>query len=759
MNNYFTNLISLISNLKGGTDLSAYVQADQDSAAKINYITIYNPELVDDKEESNEQLQNQVLCFLTPQAQGVLEANDTILQEHLNIIGLLRGINSLAHAFNESHNDETSIIKSSNSTTITKVLQDKYYLACSVSIPSHIEGKADSIINQLLKILEKANRYFFMLNSSFSKLSRFLDLKDMKVILLTYWQEFLDAYNSEIFKFPPDLKWTNSLNYGGFLGMITDPNGSFNDPTFKKSSINLSYAAINEIKETLHRKIHLERLEATPKGFLISYFDKQLPKKYGLVHGDNFDDEYSEEYSESIIDRASLSDIYTWLEYHDYHDNLDSNKLTTNRSSGKFFSSSDSIKKKISTPITTSSSNTPSNQSDYGLKISPTAALELLNPISLTNNLVILPLNYTMNSVINLGGNVMRTEQPTNSQLQQPPQDSNRNSWLSVSSYLNPFSYSSAQNNEDESQAPDTISELSESENDHGEYLIGLKSDESGNKFIFTRPVYLSTKVFKEDKIIVEEREYLLVVYSKDNIYVTLIYDSSYDGLHEYDFYKTLKEMILNPITDTITNFLLGGSILGNSIGSFNTMFNQKEFPEPDNDFFYVIYNNKDYSIQSSLPFLPIPAIFEQQENDNEQQEQQQQPQEEEKDQQINKVVLRYQNAIFHLHDQLIDLFITRNNGEFFNDESSIGEYLHKFNSNKTNDWMFYYIKYPNRFIIIIKNRHHSSKKKNQKKVNSVSLEENEGNFLNNIAGNVNLGFLDNLGDDVKLWLDSFKLT
>lgn len=102
-----------------------------------------------------------------------------------------------------------------------------------------------------------------------------------------------------------------------------------------------------------------------------------------------------------------------------------------------------------------------------------------------------------------------------------------------------------------------------------------------------------------------------------------------------------------------------------------------------------------------------------------------------------------------------------------------MNEFFHKFNSSKHFDWMFYYIKYNNRFIIIIKSRnrnHRITTKRNTtaipKKSNTLASsssttsanQQHRNLILHQITDYAHLGFLNNLGDDVKLWLESFGL-
>lgn len=713
MNGYFTQLISRIGNSDGGTDLSALVKTDNESSGQINYITIFKPDLVSSKEESQDKLQKQILCFLRPtsaeqQAEPEIQ-NLKVLQEHINIIGLIRGINSLAQTFSGANVDENSIIKGSKSTTLIKVLSPGIYLACSVSIPVSIGSKADSIIFQLSKIIDESNSFFDLFHSS---LLHFLQNNTdtySRTKLSDYWQAFIDGYNGEMFKFPAELYWPNTLNYGGFLGLLNQGPDFRLIKTYKKSSITLSYAARNEIASMSQVASAL-----APRGVIISYNNKMTPKKYGLIYKSNLESDTNEG---EMIQESSLIEVHNWLEYLDYHDKLTNEHLT---GEGNLFSSNESIRRFLASPIPLSPPQVPATEGggDLMSKINPTAALELLNPITLTNNLVILPLNYTMNSVMSLGGNEAGAIASNNEAA---------SNWQS---YLNPFSYGATEE--------EIVEEPSESEDEFeqiGEYLLGAIGTS-----VNTRNLFLDTVITKDGETKLLRKEFTVVVYLKDDILVTLLYDAS---PRELNFFDELRQDILEPVTEAITNYIQGGSILGTSIGTLpryiNGMIAGK--PSSDNDFFFVIMNEEDKSIQSSLPYLPIISTTD--------------------DTPANRLALKYQTAIFHLHDQLINLFITKKSKEFFNSDTSVNEYLHKFNSNKQNDWMFYYIKYGKKYIIIIKNRHHYTRKKASNNRKSVVVNERDGNLISSITDSAynyaRLGFLDNLGDDVKTWLEVFK--
>lgn len=113
----------------------------------------------------------------------------------------------------------------------------------------------------------------------------------------------------------------------------------------------------------------------------------------------------------------------------------------------------------------------------------------------------------------------------------------------------------------------------------------------------------------------------------------------------------------------------------------------------------------------------------------------------------------KYQlTALYYLHDQLSNIF----QPTFF--ENQLHEFFHKFTSNKLNDWMFYYIKYQDKYIIIMKNKSKNTTSTLTNNQLSASVPPTiERSIVNRISEGVldyaKLGFLENLGDDVKYWL------
>ena len=165
-------------------------------------------------------------------------------------------------------------------------------------------------------------------------------------------------------------------------------------------------------------------------------------------------------------------------------------------------------------------------------------------------------------------------------------------------------------------------------------------------------------------------QEHQLVTYHKDDIYVTLVCESSDPKLDLSGFYKSLETSLLNPIIEQIETVALGGSMLQTSVNSIRSLY----VPNDIDQDFYITCNPKQRNFQSSLPYLPHLS------NMN------------------SDTLTKYQlTALYYLHDQLSNIF----QPTFF--ENQLHEFFHKFTSNKLNDWMFYYIKYQDKYIIIMK--------------------------------------------------------
>ncbi|KAG7662127.1 CCZ1 [[Candida] subhashii] len=672
----------------------------------IQYLSIINPLLVSDKAESNNELFKQILIFITTSQHQDQEWTQL---EKLNLIGLIRGIDSFSRTFSTIENHRPTIIKTSKSSIIILELENDYYIVCSTYQVN--QTKSNFINQQLIKLIIDANTTFRLLNMSLDRITKDYDFEVMKSTLNQYWSGFLESYNNQLYKVPVGLKWPNSLNYRGFLGLLKS--GGQPKQIAKKSSISLIPNLKHEINQLLSDDDVQNEFAA--KGIIISYFGKMNPKQYGLVYSQSSnDDELGD-----IIPQESLVDIYNWLEYHDYHDKLNSTSLCSSTSSDLF---------KTNLPMFVPSqaeADSQENMVDLGLR--------MLHPVNLTNSLVVSPLNYTVNSMMALGNQFTSAGAVQQEVPVQP--DAQEQGWLSMPQFLRPYVGTEAEATtllDEANVEPNHDSEDEEDEDEEveaaGSYVIGLQT-ENFLQNISRRLVYIPTQMKVDQDIKSIEREYQLVVFTRDDIYITLIYESS--ATHQLDkveFYEQLQHDILLPTIQEIQNSMIGGSLINTSISSLRSIAGLLPSEEVDQDFFYVIFDPEKPWFQSSLPYLPNIT------NDRAT---------------TPTATTRYQMAMYYLHDQLTNLFLIQQS-EFFQTDNKLNEYFHKFTSNKLNDWMFYYIRHKNKFIIIIKNRNKTNRTNANTKIVEKSLLDK---ISDGIVDYAHLGFLDNLGDDVKYWL------
>ena len=677
MNNYFTKYIPNIrlSNTVDSDDHT--IGNSTNSLPHINYIIIFNPTFVSPKAESDEELIKQIIVFL--QGKDLPESQFSQI-EQLKLIGLLRGIESLGESFSNSTTSTTTgkkptILKSLDSSTVMIELESNYFLACNITISSQINDQTVNGINQqLLKSIMQSQRYFELFNKSIDYTYNQYGINYLQGSLKSFWRNFLTMFNSQSITIPisptSSINWFNGLNYQGFLGLLPYTQ-------YKKSSIIIN----QQIREDIELFMNHNK---SVSGVLINYFNLKLPKRHGVVYMNTIGNKY--------IDNDGLIDIYNWLEYNQYHDNL------SNLNNGGVLSSNLSVASSPPQEGENQDGNASDGTTDTQFGFDVSLGLRVLNPVNLTNNLVISPINYTVSTV-------MEGTQVSN--------------WLAMPQFIKKLTV--GDDNETAELPPDQTADINEnrSEEDEddlsGEFIIGLQSDGS----ILRQVIYLKTT----DSIY---QEHQLVTYHKDDIYVTLVCESSDPKLDLSGFYKSLETSLLNPIIEQIETVAMGGSMLQTSVNSIRSLYVPNDI---DQDFFYITCNPKQRNFQSSLPYLPHLS------NMN------------------SDTLTKYQlTALYYLHDQLSNIF----QPIFF--ENQLHEFFHKFTSNKLNDWMFYYIKYQDKYIIIMKNKSKNTTSVLTNNQLSASVPPTiERSIVNRISEGVldytKLGFLENLGDDVKYWL------
>lgn len=691
MNNYFS---SLLSRLGGLNALTNYANGSENvRVPSINYIALYNPTFVDGKAESFEELHKQILFFVTPKDVDDPEAAPRDRQ-NLDIVSLLRGSCSLAQEFGNASDGPITVLMTGSAVVVTEIEKD-YFLACSVALPSGISERHEVMISQISVLITRAHRTFQLLNPPFAKILKVRGLSAFGEILKDFWAEFMENFNDAL-KLPVGprlLAWPNCMNYSGVFGFLPNDN-------YKRSSVRIPDSSRKDLEDVL--------LGAGPAGVLIANFNKTIPKKHGLMHM----------CTESVLEKLgadSMADLYNLLEFHDFHNEL--GRLGQRRIFKNFFSHLVQ-----ESAIVSSEAEDVDSEEDLTtlFNLDLAVALEMLHPVNIANTLVVLPLSIGVNGIKYLGLAV-------NEQLPGVP------SWWQMPNFRigvgtpTVVAPTVEETSEELSalRAPESTEAGSLAVS--GKYIVGLSENEISRLL-----VHLPTTSKADGQT--ESREYLVVIYMQNGIALVFVFDSSLEQLSQQSFYRDLEENVCEPGLEIINDSILlssGGVALNNSISSLpnpiSTMIKlDTQYADVDSDFFFIVYDNKDHYYQSSLPYLPIGPILGE-------------------DEVIVKLTQRFHNALYHLHDQLVDHFVVKTN--MFS--GVVNEHLYKFSSNKNNDWLFYYIRHKHKAIIIIRN--YNSKNKQKPRVPEEGVLNQIGN---SVYGYAHLGFLDNLGDDVKLWLE-----
>lgn len=633
MAEYFTQLLPLLDRGNGGGDESLVSQLEPQNP-RIELFLVYNPSLVSANSESFEELSRQIVCCICPNG-----STKWTLEAQTSIVGLIQGIESLSMSITETSLQNLWSFNSHDSRVIVHKVE-QYYFACCVAT------KLEATQLRIASNINQAYGYFTLLNSTMSNLAREYNNEVLELTLREFWSTYIESYNAN---------GCEALNCKGLLGLLPSTK-----PVYKKSTASFGPAA-PEIVRLLGESVCLKHVE--PSAVLVSCFDRSLPKRYGSLYMDTI--------KPGAVSRESLVRLYNYLEYLDYSERMSQISKITNKT---VFSTAE---------ITHEQADT--NTEGTGLTL---AALELLNPIHLANNLVVLPVNYTVNGVKNT---------------------LNQDRWL-------PRWMGGAL-----PQAEGSLSEENEEDDaDHSVYLTG--PDSSVILFLETLDRF---------------QQFRLVTYQscKNAVNITLVFDATFSELDNPSFYQQLSSEVLEVAMEDIESLITGTNALGNSLSSLPQSLHgispasqKAQSVDVDSNFFFVTYDMENGSFKSSLPYLPsiLP----------------------------NSIGTKFKLVMHRLHNQLIDILVAKRDGEFFTQAST--EYFHKFSANKHNDWMLYYLKYQGKYIIIIKNHSKLAKKKKQQNIPDIppSLL---AQITNGVYDYAPLGFLDNLGDDIKVWLE--KLT
>lgn len=711
----------------------------------LRFITVYNPSWTTDKDETLEGATKQVLFFVTnqnsrdevnsdqstnsidPEAQSIINSQH---QQQLHIIGLLRGSHSLVQDFGT--NDGPIAVTLSNQVVVIVEIEPGYFLACCSGITS-VDAESEVIeVAQIEALVRQHHRRFQLFNSSFPELINLYGKDRFSKILGSYWMEFFNAMNSssEVPFGPKSLRWPTRLNCEGAL-LLLKQSGT------RKSSIRVGELCKMEIEDLVYS------FATKPAGWMISNMNNATTKENGLIcSSKDIGNTLSRNYVDAINDYLQflfsngclntdhlLNKSTLTLHFDDRRKNFHAQRA---------FATAQDENGSDSDP----EDDDPPGISAFG--VTPAAALDLLHPVNLTNNLVVQPLNTTVTQFKNLGLAV-------SDKIVAAPE------WLTR--WRGPET-------EEEHTSSEPI-EPQEIDEPHikGSYLIGNVANDINTLLVYLPTITTNTDTATNgESTSAEWREYLLVIYQSDEYILTFIYESGLMELTNLDFYTSLEKDVLLPIIELVYECKnSNGFDLSTSINSLpgpigialngnkdrNAMIKKAESQirstDIDSDFFYIIYDIKNNSYQTSLPDL---STFDSLANDETDRHSTQSDQSkfELRSQSINA---SRQRAIFHLHNQLAGQFFVRGQDKTFFTSITSDEHLHKFSSSKSNDWLFYAMKYKDKVIVIIKNYNHKAKPKAPLEPANSYLTQ----VADSVYGAANLGFLDNLGSDVKGWL------
>ncbi|KAG7192407.1 uncharacterized protein KQ657_001806 [Scheffersomyces spartinae] len=189
-------------------------------------------------------------------------------------------------------------------------------------------------------------------------------------------------------------------------------------------------------------------------------------------------------------------------------------------------------------------------------------------------------------------------------------------------------------------------------------------------------------------------KPFQLVLYLSDDHLFAVLFEPGTPGLSNPSFYEDLASQF---------DSSLG---MSKSVMTFNSI--QDLVADPN--ILYVICNIHEGSIRTSLPFLGPPAIT-------------------------------------YLHEQLIELGTESSS-------PSDTEFLHKFRSNRSNDWTIYRITYNDSVIFILLNHHRGTVVSGSGGNRPVTGRQLTPTTTLDEGG---IGLFEALGDDVKQWLSSLQ--
>ncbi|CCE87017.1 Piso0_005550 [Millerozyma farinosa CBS 7064] len=717
MNSYFGNILPLGPTVKEENDFSTQEEKQWSS---ITRLAIFNPSFADERSEKKEELIKQIICFIHTE-----ESSDRKEEEELNFVGLIRGLIEFNSNFTPREVERATTIKTDKSIIIVKVVEHNYHIICQ------LRGTNDDTLEisgcQLARLVDRAYRYFVLFNQSFEDIRLQSNIRILKRQLMDFWSNFVNEFNAEDSGSRLGMSWMKKTNNNGFLGLLDWKTESV---TYRKSSINLTKPIEQFLQASMGRCSSKD--DKTPQAILISSFDKQKPNNYGFIYkGSAYDDSVEA----NIIPEEQLLDIHNYLEFLDLNDTFDTQTIMN--SSNRLLFNHEPKEQQVYTSSIHESSNSVQTSEITENSTERTigeATLDALHPVNFANNYFLSPLNSTINSVRNVGSHINTADLGVNAFMNIP----------SNLKYYVTETFTTQQTVPQEEHPCDA--DEGSIEGPQGKYIVGCTDGQSISKKV----IYLGTKSdkVKEGSEAIHSKEYILIIYRRQNFVVSLVYDSSMLTLDIPEFYKSLEDDFLGVLTDDILA-ISDPHTISNSIGSLSRTFTspseQRQQTKPDDstekDFYFIIYNDKHKWVNSSLPHLEDIKNIGLTPEDIEKKSKQ-------------------QRALRSLHRYLCELFISGRRPVL--DSSVTNEYFHKINVSKSFVWMIYFIRRENQSIIVIKSQtSRSSKKERRRKTpdKSEAASTQVGNILNDSKYYMKLSFLDNLGFDVRSWLENLTLS
>lgn len=695
MSAYLSGLIGTFS-----TDARTYVPAlapeKPTRECHIGTVAMFNPSWGGDT-ENLDLLRRQILFFDTdlPQDPDGNPADPAMAA--VNIVGLLRGTQALSVELGPdppAHGHGASplplVVLLAGGSYIVAEIVPGYFLVCFAAILDAGSARHEAVVAQVHSAVTQAHAAFTVLHPPVARLEALLGRPGMSACFERHWRLWRRAYNGSAGFGPPGLAWPSRLSPGGFLGML--PDVPFQRLTVRASETLAEAAAgatrRNDVRDCAgeasaaasatgtHCSTSAEPgapassepgapapSEPGASAVLVFHTDGTLPKKRGLVHL---------EVAHGLLP-AAVGATCRLLELLMAHDALEPDLLARREPLVEMYSRAS----KESAVASGASSPAPQEEPQ---DLAFLSAARLLDPSSLTDALVVLPLNYSVAGIKSLGLAV---------------NDKLAGVTLWWPGRAPPAAESSPEDPEDMGRNGRFVTAL-------GPLLVYLPCSQDARA----------------------TREYLLVLFCEGHALLAFLYDSGLEQLGHLDFYSRLQHNACEPLVDMLEECVHGSLALGSSLGSLPGPLSVGAALAPDTDFFFVVYDTVEKSYQSSLPPLD------------------------------HALLLRgLWHALFHLHDQLVDHFVVKSAASVFCSASGVEEHLHKFSSSRANDWMFYLVHHKHKRVVVIRN-YNKNKAKAEPKVP-------EDSYLHLLADSVydygHLGFLDSLGDDVKVWLEGLR--